>query len=60
MKAAPKDAHKERTRYRRPPDVECANCHKLFPDGDMNAIARAIANHQPACSYECNLALGQV
>jgi len=51
---------KKEPKYQRPPDIECAHCRKMFPDGDMNAISRAISGHKPACSYECNRALGQV
>lgn len=38
----------------------CANCGKQFSESDFAMMARAIMGHQPACSYDCNKALGQV
>ena len=44
----------------KPGMIACACCGIMFQDDDMPAIARAIMSHEPACSYECNKALGQV
>ena len=40
--------------------LKCAYCGKPSLYGAMTLIALAILNAKPACSYECNKALGQV
>jgi len=40
--------------------IICAHCGKEFLAGDLGLLSMAINNHKPACSYECNKALGQV
>ncbi len=39
-------------------DVICANCGKKYHDSSFGVLCRYILRHKPACSYECNLALG--
>lgn len=38
----------------------CASCGKEFEDSDYARLSRIIMDQKPACSYECNVALGQV
>lgn len=40
--------------------VTCASCGKEFETGDLGQWALIITKQKPACSYECNKALGQV
>jgi len=40
--------------------VQCANCGKTFPQSKIEAWSDLILGYKPACSYECNKALGQV
>lgn len=38
----------------------CAHCGKKFDESAYGALTRYIlGKHKPACSYECNKALGQ-
>jgi hypothetical protein len=41
-------------------EIECANCHTMYEDSEYARWCRLIMKHKPACSYECNKALGQV
>ena len=38
----------------------CANCGKQFENSDLDKWTQIIRKVKPACSYECNKALGQV
>ena len=40
--------------------VKCANCGKEITLSDLDQWSLIIMRHEPACSYECNKALGQV
>jgi hypothetical protein len=40
--------------------LKCAHCGKEVYYGSMNLLSLAIMKQKPACSYECNKALGQV
>lgn len=42
------------------PNQTCACCGKRFYQSDYSALCDAITKHKPACSYECNKALGQI
>lgn len=42
-----------------PYKVTCAHCGKEFEESDLGAWGRVINKDKPACSYECNKALGQ-
>lgn len=50
---------RKQKRSRNTTEVVCANCGKEFEQSDLAAWAQVILKHQPACSYECNKALGQ-
>jgi hypothetical protein len=39
---------------------KCAHCKRLFEISQLGDISDAILKHKPACSFECNKALGQV
>ncbi len=38
----------------------CSFCGKEFMESGYSELARAIMQHKPVCSYECNKAIGQV
>lgn len=38
----------------------CAHCKKPFEQTQLGALSDAMLRRKPTCSYECNLALGQV
>lgn len=40
--------------------VTCANCQKPFEQTSLSGWFDIIMQHKPACSLECNKALGQV
>jgi hypothetical protein len=42
------------------PNQTCAHCGKKYYESDFSALSRAIMDKKPVCSYECNVALGQV
>lgn len=46
--------------YRDKVIVVCASCKKEFETSDYGLLCDAILARKPACSYECNKALGQV
>lgn len=37
----------------------CAHCKKEYKSSEYSRLCDAIMQHKPACSYECNKALGQ-
>lgn len=39
--------------------VHCAHCGKEYKQSGYSALCDVIMRHKPACSYECNKALGQ-
>lgn len=41
-------------------DEVCASCGKTFKQSQLGYLTDRIMKHKPACSYECNKALGQV
>ena len=43
-----------------PPPAVCAHCGKEFEQTQLSILSNAIQRHKPACSDECNKALGQV
>jgi hypothetical protein len=42
-----------------PEYVTCAHCGIRYIESVYSTLSRAIMQHKPACSYECNKALGQ-
>jgi len=40
--------------------TSCAYCGTEFNETPYTQLSRFILEHKPACSYECNKALGQV
>ena len=40
-------------------DATCAACGKVFEETDYSMLANAIMRCKPACSFDCNVALGQ-
>ncbi len=41
-------------------EIPCSNCGKIFVQSPYSVLCNCIMKHKPACSYECNKALGQV
>jgi len=38
----------------------CANCGKDYEETQLGGWTTIILNYKPACSVECNMALGQI
>jgi hypothetical protein len=43
-----------------PKKNNCAHCNKEIMESPYDILCRAITQHKPVCSYECNKALGQL
>ena len=41
-------------------NVPCAHCGKIYRETDLGILASAIRSTKYACSFECNVSLGQV
>jgi hypothetical protein len=39
--------------------VRCASCGTSFQQSDYSSLADCIMRNKPACSFECNVKLGQ-
>jgi len=44
----------------KPIEQTCAVCGRTYMESPFGYLARGIMQHKPACSLECNKALGQV
>lgn len=51
---------KERTKKPDKTYLICAHCGTRYEASDLERYSNLILKHKPACSFECNKALGQV